>query len=367
MRNFTNAKRIVVKVGTNVLSRNSKVDTDFLAVIAEQIAQLIKQKRQVILVTSGAIGMGAGALGLRGKIADVKKRQVCAAVGQSILMHEYRQVFNAQGQQVAQVLLTNRIMSQRKNYVNLKNAMETLLNMGIVPVVNENDCVSIDEIDLSFSDNDQLSALIASKIDAQLLIMLTDVKGLYDRNPRSNQKAKLIPVVYEITKDIEAMAGRAGTTLGTGGMAGKISAIRIAANGGCSVVLAHGREKNVILRITAGEKIGTLFLPKRRLSNRKRWILNSQPQGRIEIDPGAATALMNHKSLLAVGIIGVRGSFQAGQVIEVGDIAKGICVIPADELRNLLADRKKNKTKQNSKAIVHANNMVLLDHVRSER
>ena len=361
MRDFSRTKRIVIKVGTNVLSKGSQVDTDFLTVIAEQIAELIQQKRQVILVTSGAIGMGAGALGIRHKINEVKKRQALASVGQGILMHEYQQAFLAQGQKVAQVLLTYANFTNRKYYVNLKNAVETLLGMGIVPIVNENDCVSIDEIDLAFGDNDKLSALVASKIDAELLILLTDVDGLYDKNPRTGRAAQLIPVVHEITNEIAAMAGKAGSAFATGGMVSKIEAARTASNGGCKVILANGRSKNVILRILEGEEIGTLFMPRRRLSNRKRWILNCSPSGRIEVDPGAATAVLNRKSLLAVGISSVEGSFQSGDVVEIGPFAKGIVECSATQLHRLLVQGDKDRTKPKRKAIVHADNLVLLE------
>ena len=350
----------MVKVGTNVLSKDGGVDTDFLGVIAGQIAELMRQQRQVILVTSGAIGMGKGALGIPSQIKDVKKRQVCAAVGQGILMHHYQQAFSAHGQKVGQVLLTYANFNNRKYYVNLKNTMETLLSMKIVPIINENDCVSIDEIDLAFGDNDKLSALVASKIDAQLLIMLTDVAGLYDKNPRTSQSAQLIPVVYEITRQIETMAGKAGSALGTGGMASKLEAIRIAAHGGCKVVLAAGREKDVILRIIAGEEIGTLFLPKQRLSNRKRWILNCPAQGRIEIDAGAAAALRNRKSLLLEGITGATGKFRAEEVVQIGATAKGIVEVSAGELTALLEEKEKNQP-QPRKVIVHADNLVLLE------
>lgn len=349
----------MIKVGTHVLSKKGRVDTDFLQIIAAQISELVKQKRQVILVTSGALGMGAGALGIKNKISDVKKRQACAAIGQGILMHEYRTAFNAHDQEVAQVLLTNKIMSHRKYYVNIKNTMETLLSMGIVPIVNENDCVSIDEIGLAFGDNDRLSALVASKIDAELLIILTDVKGLYDKNPQKNAQAKLIPIVYEITDEIEAMASKSGSTFATGGMRSKIDAIRIAANGGCKTVLAHGREKNVLLDIISGQKIGTLFLPKRRLSNRKRWILNCYTDAHIEIDAGAAKALKQHRSLLWVGITQFNGQFQPGDVVNIGNFAKGICNLSSAQLHKLL--NEKEKTNPTRKAIIHANDLVLLD------
>jgi len=365
MRNFSKTKRIVVKVGTNVLSKDGGVDTSFLRVIAKQISELIRQKKQVILVTSGAIGMGCGALGLRGKIKEVKKRQACAAVGQSILMHEYQKAFNRYNQNVAQVLLTNDILNNRRYYVNLKNTVEALLSMSVVPIINENDCVSIEEIGLAFGDNDKLSALVASKIDAELLIMLTDVDGLYDRNPRQAQQARLIPVVPEITDEIVAMAGAAGSEFGTGGMASKINAIHIAAHGGCKVVLAHGRARNVIINIVEGRETGTLFLPKRRLSNRKRWILNSHPEGKIEIDSGAVNALKSHRSLLMVGITEVRGDFAAGAVVEISNVAKGICDLSAEDLGTMIKQKKlQNKSSSQTKkrkAVVHADNIVLYD------
>jgi glutamate 5-kinase len=362
MRNFSKTKRIVIKVGTNVLSKGTRVDTVFLRVIARQIAELVQQRRQAILVTSGAIGMGMGAIGIHKKLTEVKLRQACAAVGQSILMHEYHKAFGRYGQKVAQVLLTSDIMSHRKHYVNLKNTMETLLNMGLVPVVNENDCVSIEEIDLAFGDNDRLSALVASKIDAGLLIILTDVAGLCDKNPQEDKSAKLIPVVHEITNEIEAMAGKPGSHLSVGGMATKIAAIRIAADAGCRVVLAHGRERDVILRIVAGEEIGTLFLPKRRLSNRKRWILNAQARGRIDVDPGAAQAMMDNRSLLLVGVTNVHGSFQAGDVAEIGDVAKGISKISSVQLRSLIEEmRRVGKQKSGKRrVVVHVNDLVTL-------
>ncbi len=393
MRNFTTVKRVVIKLGTNVLSTAGHVDANFLGVIARQVAQLMRQKRQVLLVTSGAIGMGRMAMGISSGIMDVKKRQACAAVGQSILMQQYQQAFNRYKLKIAQVLLTNAIFNNRRYYVNIKNTVETLLNMSVVPIINENDCVSIDEIGLAFGDNDKLSALVASKIDAELLIMLTDVDGFYSGNPRDDKSAQKIPVVYEINPEIEAMAGNAGSQLGTGGMASKLSAIRIAAQAGCRVVLAHGRQENVISRIMAGETLGTLFLPRRRLSNRKRWVLNHKAEGTIYIDSGAATALNQHRSLLLVGITAVTGRFNAGDIVEIAVkeakdvkkaceagidsadttdnsdttiIAKGITRVSSNDVQEMLKEIKhqlqpqKSQPKTRRKAIVHANDTVLL-------
>ena len=363
MRDFRRVKRIVVKVGTNVLSKNGRVDTEFIRVIARQISQIAKEGRQVILVTSGAIGMGAGHLGIRKPIREVPLRQACAAVGQGILMREYQDAFAQYQQPVAQVLLTNQVMNRRKNYVNLKNTFETLLRMSVVPIVNENDSVSIDEIDLAFGDNDRLSALVASKIDAELLIILTDVDGLYESDPRENKNAQKLSVVYEVTPEIESMAGQAGSQFGTGGMQTKLEAIKIASRAGCRVVLANGREEEVIHRILAGEEVGTLFLPRKRLSNRKRWILNARPSGTLYIDDGAAQSILNRRSLLFVGLKDVSGNFSTGQVVEIGSIAKGICNFSSEQLRQMLEARRYSLKKNNkrSQVIVHANNIVLLD------
>ena len=359
IRNFESVRRVVIKVGTNVLSAGGAVDEGFIDVIAKQIAALRETGRQVILVTSGAIGMGAGALALGKPPKTVKLRQACAAVGQGILMHAYRQSFERTGQQVAQVLLTNAILSNRKLYVNLKNTVETLLGLGVVPIVNENDCVSVAEIDLAFGDNDKLSALVASKIDAELLIMLTDVDGLYDSNPRRSQAARLIPTVYEVTDEIDAMAGHAGSQLGTGGMQTKLDAIRIAAQGGCKVVLANGRTDDIIGRVVAGEMAGTLFMPKRRLSNRRRWILNSPARGRLVVDAGAREAILAHRSLLAVGIEGVEGRFDAGDVVMVGDVAKGVCDVSSEALAAMVREGQAPLPAKR-RAVVHVDNMVLL-------
>ncbi|MBN2210700.1 MAG: glutamate 5-kinase [Sedimentisphaerales bacterium] len=361
MRDFNQVKRVVVKVGTNLLSGSvGGVDAVRLDAIARELSAVTAGGRQCILVTSGAIGMGRAAMNIKHKVSDVTMRQALAAIGQGILMHEYQKAFERYGQKVAQVLLTNRIMSHRKYYVNLKNAVEKLLQMRIIPIVNENDCVSIEEIDLAFGDNDKLSALVAGKIDAGLLIILTDVGGLHNANPRTCPDAQRIETVYEITDDIRAMAGKAGTSLGTGGMLSKLAAIEIAANGGCRVVLTDGCEENVIARILGGEPLGTLFLPRRRLSNRKRWILNTLPEGAIHIDAGAARAVADHRSLLAVGITGVEGNFAAGTVVRVGDVAKGVTTLSATQLRNVMGQQNASAQGAKSRAVVHANDMVLL-------
>jgi glutamate 5-kinase len=335
MRDFSKVKRIVIKIGTNTLTKDGGIDREYFGLVALQVKSLIDAGRQVVIVTSGAIGMGAGQLHLAGKPREMKMRQACAAIGQPLLMQEYREAFGQHGVTVAQALLTAEVLTNRKTYLNLRNAIETLLDLGVVPVLNENDSVSTAEIGTAFGDNDKLSALVASKIDADLLIMLTDIDALYDKNPREHPDAKPIPTVFQITDQIVRSAGGAGSLHSTGGMKTKIEAAKIAANAGCRIVLANGRAENVISRIMSGEPIGTIFMPKRKLSNRARWILNSQPAGTIHIDEGALKALRNHKSLLPSGVVSVEGEFQAGEVVLLNAAAKAVTSLDAAEIKTL--------------------------------
>jgi len=333
MRDFSKAKRIVVKIGTNTLAKGHGVDAAYVRRIARQVDSLLKADREIVIVTSGAIGMGAGQLKLTGAIKSTKIRQACAAIGQPLLMHEYRKAFLRYGITVAQVLLTAEVLNNRKTYLNLRSSIETLLKLSVVPIINENDSVSTDEIGTTFGDNDTLSARVASKIDADLLIMLSDIDALYDRNPRKFPDAAPIPVVFEITDRILRAAGGTDRAFATGGMKTKIEAARIAADAGCRMVLANGRLRNVLPRIVAGEPIGTLFLPRRRLSNRARWILNTRPAGTIYVDEGALRALRNRKSLLPSGVTGIEGTFQAGAVVLINNDAKAITSLSSAQLQ----------------------------------
>jgi len=338
MRNFENVKKVVVKLGTNVLTKKGTIEIDkaYVRRIAGQIAELVKAGRQVVVVTSGAIGMGAGQLGISERVRDIKMHQACAAIGQPLLMSEYRKAFARFGITVAQVLLTADVLNNRKSYLDLRNSIETLLKIGAVPVLNENDSVSTDEIGSAFGDNDRLSALVASKIDADLLIMLSDTDSLYDRDPRKYKNAAPISTVFEITKEITEAAGDKGTKYAAGGMKSKLEAAKIASNAGCRIVLANGRIRNIVGSIMAGERIGTVFLPKRKLSNRARWILNSRAVGVIRIDAGAVRAIRNKKSLLPSGIVGVDGRFEAGDVVMLNDAAKAVVSIESAQLKQLI-------------------------------
>lgn len=356
MRDFGKVKRIVVKIGTNTLSKGGKIEAGYIRQVAKQINSLLAQGKQVVLITSGAIGMGSGQLGLAGGVHPVRKsatgkakvrclvsngvkgtkmRQACAAIGQPLLMAEYRKAFARYNVTVAQVLLTAEVLNNRKTYLNLRNSIETLVKLSVVPILNENDSVSTEEIGSAFGDNDRLSALVASKIDADLLIMLSDIDALYDKNPRKYSDARPIPAVFEITGDIIKAAGGRGSEHGTGGMKTKLEAAKVASNAGCTMVLANGRLKNVITRVIAGEELGTVFLPRRRLSNRQRWILNSAPAGVIEIDEGAMRAIRNRKSLLPSGITAVEGAFEAGSVVTLGSEARAVTSLSSTELKSL--------------------------------
>jgi glutamate 5-kinase len=355
-RDFSEAKRIVVKIGTNILTKDDSVDAAYVRRIASQISSLLATGRQIVIITSGAIGMGAGQLQLAEKVypvrksaadrtvtkrlisnevKDIKMRQAYAAIGQPLLMAEYRKSFAKYDITVAQVLLTAEVLNNRKTYLNLRNSIETLLMVGLVHILNQNDSVSTDEIGSAFGDNDRLSALVASKIDADLLLMLTDIDALYNKDPRKHTDAKPVSTVFEITPETAKSAGGKGSQYATGGMKAKIEAAKIAANAGCRLVLANGRTRNVIPRIMAGAEIGTLFLPKRKLSNRARWILNSTPTGVINIDDGAMRALRNRKSLLPSGVISVEGSFEAGAVVLLNDNAKAVTNLSSSQLKTL--------------------------------
>jgi len=335
MRNFRKAKRVVIKVGTNTLTTASGVDGDYIRMLAAQMAALRKADKQAILVSSGAIGMGAKRLKLTGPVTDMKLRQACAAIGQPLLMHEYHNAFAEHDLIVSQVLLTAEVLNNRKTYLNLRNAIESLLRLGVIPIINENDSVSTAEIGSAFGDNDKLSALVASKIDADLLIMLTDIDALYDKDPRKHEDAKPVRVVTEITPELLKAAGSKGSVHSTGGMKTKLNAAQIASSAGCRIVLAHGKEPDVIARIMEGSEIGTLFMPARKLSNRCRWILYSRPEGTIRIDEGALDALHRHKSLLPSGVQSVEGSFPIGAVVMLNDAAKAVTSLSSDELTQL--------------------------------
>jgi glutamate 5-kinase len=316
-----NVKRVVIKVGSAVLTLPSgMLNDDAFKGLALEVSRLRGRGIEAALVTSGAVAAGMGKLGLAERPRSIPEKQAAASAGQSSLMGRYERVFAAHDLKVAQILLTHEDLGSRHRYLNARNTLFTLLSYGVIPVVNENDTVVVDEI--KFGDNDNLSALVAGLIDADLLLILTDTEGLYDKDPRSHADAKLIPLVERIDSHIEHMAGGVGTSIATGGMITKIQAAKKASAVGISTIIASGRDMANIERVFASEKIGTLFLPQsEKLTSRKHWIATVlKPKGKIIVDDGARDALINKgKSLLPTGIVGVEDDFGIGDAVFLED------------------------------------------------
>ncbi len=314
---FDVVKRAIVKVGSNVLTQDNGLNLDAVSSISRQICHLIDEGTEIILVSSGAMAAGIKKLGLSKRPDEGPGRQAVAAVGQAGLMREYEKAFERHGKKVAQLLLTSDGLSYRKRYLNARNTLYTLLSWGVVPIINENDTVSVEEI--KFGDNDNLSAMITLLMDADILINLTDIDGLYTKDPRTNPDAELVPVVSAIKKSIEKFANDIPGALGTGGMSTKIKAAKKVTTAGIPMIIAKGDKPDILIKLFAGEEHGTFFVPKKqKLANRKCWIgFNLKPKGVLLIDKGAARAILNRgKSLLPSGIEGVEGEFGVGAPVE---------------------------------------------------
>lgn len=333
-------KRVVVKIGTSVLTskKTKRLDAVLIRSIVHQICGLFNKKIEVILVTSGAIGAGMGLLDWRQRPKLLPKLQAAAAIGQSQLMKLYDSFFKSKGRLTAQILLTSDDLNVRQRYLNAKNTISTLLDYRAVPIINENDSVSVDEI--KFGDNDTLSGLVANLVDADLLIILSDVDGLYTPHPARPDAQILIEVVKEIGPEIAKLARGPSAKTQVGGMRTKISTAKMATGAGIPMVIANGRTSDVLMKIIDGQIIGTLFLPKEgKLAARKRWIAYSTvPKGKIVVDRGAKTALLKKgKSLLSSGVVGAEGRFKIGDVVGVVDeegfeFARGLTNYSKDEV-----------------------------------
>ncbi|MDR0441248.1 MAG: glutamate 5-kinase [Candidatus Accumulibacter sp.] len=310
------AKRLVVKVGSALVTNNGAgLDTVAVAEWARQIAELREKEREVVLVSSGAIACGMRRLGKSRRPGAVRELQACAAVGQMELAQVYESAFSAHGLHTAQVLLTHDDLADRKRYLNARSTLTTLLTLGVVPVINENDTVVTDEI--KFGDNDTLGALVANLIEADCLIILTDQQGLYTADPRKDARATLIAEARAGDPALEAMAGGAGTQYGKGGMITKVIAARRAAGSGAHTVIASGREQDVMPRLVCGEAIGTLLVAMMPpLSARKQWLADHlQLSGKLVLDAGAVKALGEGRSLLPIGVVEVQGEFERGAAV----------------------------------------------------
>lgn len=317
-----NIKRLVVKIGTSVISENERLNRALFKNLSGQISRLLKNKFEVVLVSSGAICAGMEVLGLKTRPKDLPLLQATAAVGQNILMRMWEESFGVEGFKVAQILLTREDFVDRKRYLNARNTLNALLRHRVIPIVNENDTVSIDEI--KFGDNDYLSSLVANLVDADLLIVLSDVEGLYEKGRDSKISFEIVKEVKRITPYIEGLACGTKKEVCVGGMSSKIEAAKISANSGIPMVISSASVSNVLLRVLAGDEIGTLFLPKEKMVSRKRWIAyGSKISGQIMVDEGAKTALINsRKSLLASGILDCAGDFRTGDVVGIADAKK---------------------------------------------
>jgi glutamate 5-kinase len=321
-------QRIVLKFGTSLLTGGSDcLNQAIMSNLVAQVAQLHSQGMEPIIVSSGAIASGRHKLGLTKRSRDIPFKQVLASVGQSRLMNVYEQIFSQHHIIVAQALLTKADLSDRAGYLNARNTLLALLELRVVCIVNENDVVATDEIrEAKFGDNDNLSAMVANLVDADLLMILTDIGGLYTADPHRDPGARLIPQVDRIDSKIEALVSGTASNLGTGGMVTKIEAAKLATNSGVHVIIADGREENIILRLASGEAVGSHFLPTTsKLESRKRWMLSGlRTRGSLVIDAGAAAALRERNcSLLSAGIQRAEGTFSRGDIVAIHDSEGG--------------------------------------------
>jgi glutamate 5-kinase len=321
-------RRIVAKFGTNLLtSCTDHLDLQVMSNLVEQIARLHGQGNEIVIISSGAIASGRQRLKRVPERKNTPFKQVLASVGQSHLMYTYEQLFSQYDVTVAQALLTKRDLCDRSGYLNARNTLLALIELGIICIVNENDVVAVDEIDeFKFGDNDNLSALVANLVDADILVMLTDIGGLYTADPHHNPEAQLIPRVDKIDAQIRRMACDTASRRGTGGMATKVEAARLATCSGVNVVIADGREPGVLMKVDQGEDIGTLFpAPVNKMESKKRWMLSGlASKGKVTVDKGAVSALKEHKkSLLPAGVMKAEGKFQRGDIVDILD-DKGI-------------------------------------------
>lgn len=337
------AKRIVIKVGTSTITyANGKRNFSQIDRLTREISDLQNQGKEMILVTSGAVAVGVDRMGLPGKPKTIPGKQAAAAVGQGVLMHTYEKFFADYGQIVAQVLITKTEAIDRHRYTNTRNTFMELMRQRVIPIVNENDVVALDE--LKIGDNDNMSALVAGIVDADLVIILSDVDGLYTANPQTHPDAVIVPEVAEITPEIEASAGGVGSARGTGGMATKIQAAKAATSSGIHLVIASGTEKNAITRVLQGEELGTLFVSREnRLQFRKRWLaFGAKIAGSIVVDDGCAKAIRKAGgcSILPAGVFAVQGEFLPGSTVSVIDkdaheLARGLVHYSSAELEQI--------------------------------
>ncbi|MEN3185383.1 MAG: glutamate 5-kinase [Atribacterota bacterium] len=365
------SERIVIKVGSSLLVRDFQLDMNRLSDLACNIAFLRERGKKVVLVSSGAVACGMSVMGITQRINDIPFKQAMAAIGQGVLMQRYCQVFAEFGIKVAQVLLAPEDVHHRTKYLNARNTLQVLLDLDVLPIVNENDTVAVAEI--KFGDNDRLSALVGSLWGAELLVILSDVEGLFTSDPRLDGSSSLVKEVKVIDQEIEKMAGDTGSGIAIGGMRSKIMAAKMAVLSGIGVVIASGKDFSILPRIYRGEEVGTFFYPREKsLKSKKRWIaFGMLPRGKIAIDKGAERALHEKKSLLPAGVQAVYGDFEVGDCVEITGnkgrvIARGIVNYSAEELQRILGLHTNEVERvlgerSSEEEVVHIDNLVLLD------
>jgi len=361
-------KRVVIKIGSGVITTPEGLNFAQLERLSEEMCRLHQNGYEVIVVSSGSVAAGKGDLGISGRPQSIPLKQAAAAVGQSRLMRSYRSVFRSRGENVAQILLTRDDLSNRRRYLNARNTIMTLLDYGIVPIINENDTVVVDEI--RFGDNDNLSSMVASLVEANLLLILSDVDGLFDKDPGKHPDAALLHEVEHITPAIEAMAGETLTSLGTGGMVTKLKAAKRATRYGISTAIINGLRDQNLTRFFAGEDIGTFFLPTATpMASKKHWIaFTKKVRGRIVVDAGACRAIREEgKSLLPSGIVAVEGGFDRGDSVclcdqEREEFARGITNYSQNEIIQIRGHKSAEISGilgyKYSDEIVHRDNLV---------
>ncbi len=366
-----NVKRVVIKIGSRVLTdAEGSLDFEVIARICDDISALRQKGLQVIVVSSGAIAAGRSELGLKEKPKTIPQKQAAAAIGQTRLMQAYQHGLARHGIKAAQVLLTSEDLWNRRRFLNARSTLDTLLGYDIIPVINENDTVVVDEI--KFGDNDNLSALVTNVSEAHLLLILTDVEGLFSADPVKDPDARLIPLVKGITRDVERLAGGSGSSVGTGGMATKVAAAKKAGKNGVPTILVPGKREGVIVASLTGVEVGTLFLPEDEgLNRRKHWIAYTlKPTGKIIVDNGAREVLLKKgKSLLPSGVVRVEGRFERGGCVRVcgldgAEIARGLSDYSSTEISRVAGKRSSEIEAilgyRYGDEVIHRDNLVVL-------
>ncbi|HHT9111651.1 MAG TPA: glutamate 5-kinase [Candidatus Brocadiaceae bacterium] len=368
---ISKVKKIVIKIGTGVLTTNEGyLDKEQIKNLAGQVVGLKKMGYDMVVVSSGAIGSGMGELGIEKRPTTLPELQAVAAIGQSKLISMYDECFKLHGYHAAQILLTREDFEDRQRYLNTCNTIHTLFQLNAIPVVNENDTISVDEI--KFGDNDALSAMVTNLLDAELLIILSSVDGLYDKLPTPKGKVNVIPVVENVS-DVKELAFNVKTQRGVGGMQTKLDAVSMVINAGEAVIIANGRTEGILKKVVQSENVGTLFLPRtEKLASRKRWIGYSiKPRGKVYVDDGAAKALTEKgKSLLASGIVLVEGAFDKGDTVSIGKkgdeaiFARGLTNYSSEEIEKIKGQSTSHIAKMLGyklyDEVIHRDNMVIL-------